>query len=117
MRWCSSTFPSDGQRLRQRRGGRAKPLRGEDVNADLVSTGRVDVDLQLDPLTRPDPSNDLRNTQSPACKEDNHTTPADLGLPSTNPQVPAPGPPLPLLVASSTERSGWHLVAAGTATF
>jgi hypothetical protein len=29
-------------------------LHCEGVNADLVSTGRVDVDLQLDPLTRPD---------------------------------------------------------------
>jgi hypothetical protein len=27
---------------------------GEGVNADLVSTGRVDLDLQLDPLTGPD---------------------------------------------------------------
>jgi hypothetical protein len=27
-------------------------VRGEGVNADLVFTGRVDMDLQLDPLTR-----------------------------------------------------------------
>jgi len=28
-------------------------VRGEGVNADLVATGRADVELQLDPLTRP----------------------------------------------------------------
>ena len=32
----------------------AAAVGGEGVNADPVATGRVDVDLQLDPLTRPD---------------------------------------------------------------
>jgi hypothetical protein len=29
-------------------------VHGEGVNAELVSIGRVDQDMQLDPLTRPD---------------------------------------------------------------